>query len=444
MRTSSLDLYRQVLFPSLVAGVRIAGLFHPRIREAFEARRGWQKTAVFGSPAGDRIRIHVHVASAGELEQALGIRSAFERIRQDVYWSVSFSSPSGRRHLDNRSEKFDTVSYLPLDRQSEVGKFLDLVRPDAILFIRYDLWPIFVEESRSRGIPMMLACGTIGEGRLQTPLIRTLTRGTLASLTRISAVSADEAERLRRAAPGVPVQIDGDARLDRVFDRGARGVPAEVDLVRSWIAGRQAIVLGSTWPQDEELWAGVEIPEGTVLVIVPHHVDPEHIADLRGRFDSNVLLSEFQSDVAGEQSSLREKVLIIDALGLLADLYRLGLLAWVGGGFGEGVHSVAEPAAAGLPVLAGPRIERSRDAVALERNGGLRVIRDATGLRGAISDLLPGGKERSTAERAVAEWVGRERGGASRIAEALSEMIDRVVTGRRETQRSENTAGGYR
>lgn len=444
MRTSSLDLYRQVLFPSLVAGVRIAGLFHQRIREAFEARRGWQKTAVFGNPAGDRIRIHVHVASAGELEQALGIRSAFERIRQDVYWSVSFSSPSGRRHLDNRSETFDTVSYLPLDRQSEVGKFLDLVRPDAILFIRYDLWPIFVEESRSRGIPMMLACGTIGEGRLQTPLVRTLTRGTLASFTRISAVSAVEAERLRRAAPGVPVQIDGDARLDRVFDRGDRGVPGEIDLVRSWIAGRPTIVLGSTWPQDEELWAGVEIPVGTVLVIVPHHVDREHIADLRRRFESNVLLSELQSDCSGEQSSLREIVLIVDSLGLLADLYRLGLLAWVGGGFGEGVHSVAEPAATGLPVLAGPRIERSPDAVALEGTGGLRVIRDSAVLGAAIGDLLPGGKERGTAERAVAEWVSRERGGASRIAEALSEMIDRVVTGRREAQRSENSAGGYR
>ena len=444
MSTSSLDLYRQVLFPTLVAGVRIAGLFHPRIREAFEARRRWRQTAVFGSPEGDRIRIHVHVASAGELEQALGIRSAFERIRGDVYWSISFSSPSGRRHLDNRSEEFETVSYLPLDRHSEVGKFLDVVRPDVILFIRYDLWPIFVEESRSRGIPMMLACGTIGEGRLQTPLIRTLTRGTLASLTRISAVSSVEAERLRRAAPGIPVQVDGDARLDRVFDRGDRPPPAEVDRVRSWLAGRPAMVLGSTWPKDEELWSGTEIPEGTVLVIVPHHVDSEHVADLRSRFERNVLLSELQSDSSGEGRARGATVLIVDALGLLADLYCLGLLAWVGGGFGEGVHSVAEPAAAGLPVLAGTRIERSPDAVALEAIGGLRVVRDAAGLAEAVRDLLPGGRERRTAERAVEEWVGRERGGASRIAEVLSDMIDRNVTGRREFQRSENTAGGYR
>lgn len=444
MSTSSLDLYRQVLFPSLVAGVRIAGLFRPRIREAFEARRRWQQTAVVGTPAGDRIRIHVHVASAGELEQALGIRSAFERLRQDAYWSVSFSSPSGWRHLDNRSEEYDTVSYLPLDRQPEVGKFLDVVRPDAILFIRYDLWPIFVEESRRRGIPMMLACGTIGEGRLQTPLIRTLTRGTLASLTRISAVSSDEAERLRRAAPGIPVQIDGDARLDRVFDREKGRMPGEIDLIRSWISGRSAIVLGSTWPEDEELWAGVEIPEGTILVLVPHRIDPEHIAELRRLFDSNALLSELRTDSDGEQGFHRARILIVDALGLLADLYRVGMLAWVGGGFGQGVHSVAEPAAAGLPILSGPRIERSPDALALERSGGLRVVRESTGLAAAISDLMPGGRERRTAERAVAEWVCQERGGASRIAEALSDMIDRAVTGRRELLRNENSGGGYR
>lgn len=379
------------------------------------------------SPRSGSLRIHVHVASAGELEQALGIRTAVDRLRDDISWSISFSSPSGRRHLESRPETFDTVTYLPLDRVSEIGRFLDLVQPDAILFVRYDLWPVFVEESRRRGIPMMLACATIGEGRLHAPLIRTLTRGTLTSLARISAVSDEQAERLRRAAPGVPVQVDGDARLDRVLNRHSSGITDPVRTVKDWIGPRRAVILGSTWPPDEELWlaAGFPdgLPEGTAIVIVPHRIDPEHIDRILASFPDAALLSRLVEPGGNERSD--SPVLVVDALGILADLYQLGDLAWVGGGFGEGVHSVAEPAAVGIPILSGPGVERSPDAVALASRGGLRIVHTPEELTGAIHALLSGGASRVDAVEGVSSWVAMHRGGASRIADALLMMVDR-------------------
>lgn len=427
MSGSSLDFYREVLFPSLVAGVRVAGIFDRHLREAWRARSRWTDSFEerFESKPG-AFRIHLHVASAGELEQGLGVRRAVDALGPDAWWSLSFSSPSGRHHFESIPEQFGSVSYLPPDRRGEIREFLGRIRPDLIIFIRYDVWPVLVEEARAHGIPMMLACATIGEGRLYAPVVRTLVRGAYAALDRISAVSAEEAERLRRAAPGVPVQVDGDARLDRMIDRADAAESPEIALVRTWIDRRRTIVIGSSWPEDERRWEEIDLPEGTAILLAPHRITSDRLSEVVHRFPEAQLLSALiDGNREPEGVSRHSSVLIVDRLGLLADLYRLGDLAWVGGGYGAGVHSVAEPASFGLPVLSGPAIDRSHDARSLQASGGLRIVSLEETFSAAIIDALSEGPGRHELLRGVTAWIEAHRGGADRIARTVIELLER-------------------
>jgi len=323
-------------------------------------------------------RVLFHAPSMGELEQCLPVIHAVRRYRPEVDVVVSDSSPSGYNHA-LRCPEITAACYLPPDAPDLMAEFLNAVAPTVVVIDRYDVWPGFIAECTRRSIPIVLMNATFPSAA-RNPVLRGLLRDTYTQLTSVTAVSDEDARALRTLI-GRDVPVLPDTRMDRVRERIAS---PDADLERFRRTDHTTIVCGSCWPPDEELVfdALAIVPDPTLrLIIVPH----EPTEDALRRIEARLTVTRLSRADAGTQGHL-----VVDSVGKLLSLYALADAAFVGGGFGAGVHSVAEPAGYGLPLACGPAIDRSRDATDLVRQGACTVVRSAsdvaTWIRTAVLD----------------------------------------------------------
>lgn len=393
----------------------LAGFFSPKARRGLKGSRQWrQQLAALQHATGDVFHIHFHAASVGEFEQAKplieGLRSEMRRYRI----TASFFSPSGYEQ-QGRYAALDAASYLPRDSRSEMSDFLDVIAPRLIVIIRYDLWPGLLVEARRRGIPVVLACGVLREDSSRfNPFARGFFRNLYALLSLIHAVGPADAGAFGRLVPEIEVETSGDTRYDRVMARAHAAADLPV-FTTALIAGRTVLVAGSTWSADEELLIGLAQRNDLLLVLVPHEPTPEHVGALLKALPGSIPLSQLEGSDAPDHA----RVIVVDRTGILSALYRIGHLAYVGGGFGDGVHSVLEPAAYGIPVFCGPRIERSRDAEEMHAAGGLVVVRRADELALHVQRLIADDAAREEHGARVREFVEQRTGAAGRIIASL-------------------------
>lgn len=408
-------LYRALISPLLRGVIAAASRGSEKGRRGDAGRKGWrdQLASLEGRSDGE-LRVHFHAASVGEFEQAKPIIEALRARYRKLVVTASFFSPSGYEQQGSYAA-LDAASYLPRDTGREMRAFLDVIDPDLIVIIRYDLWPGFLLEARRRSIPVILACGVLRAGSSRfNPLLRSFFAWQYGMLTMIHAVGEEDRASFASLARGVPVVVSGDTRYDRVLARAR----ATADLERftpAVIDGRTVIVAGSTWPPDEELLLPIASRSDVLMVIVPHEPTPEHVAALLDRFTGAMTLSALERDVNAKPATI-----IVDRTGILSALYRIGEIAYVGGAFGEGVHSVLEPAAYGMPVLSGPKIERSRDAEELRKLGLLKIVRTPEELRDALGALIDDPAERERCGRAAGSFVASRAGATDAIIASLA------------------------
>jgi len=230
----------------------------------------------------------------------------------------------------------------------------------------------------------------------------------------ICAVGEEDRRAFESLVPNVPVEVCGDSRFDRVIGRAA-GSPSLDGPVWSAVRGHALVVVaGSTWPADEEMLSVLSADERIAVVVVPHEPTPEHVESARRAFPGARTYSELEGMPTAEVRSV-----ILDRTGMLAGLYRLADIAYVGGGFGAGVHSVLEPAVFGIPVACGPRIERSRDAEAMRRAGSLQVVERSSDLLAFVSSLAEDPERRRRLGEATYSFVLERSGAVERILSAL-------------------------
>ncbi len=429
----------------------LAGLGSPKRARGVAARRGAVARLEAWAAAGrdpTRPAVWLHGASAGEL---LGAVPAVERLRErlDLQLVVTWFSPSAEAAVPALSP--DGSGALPLDTLRETGRALDAVRPSALVFAKADLWPGLVASASVRGVPLGLVNGTVGprSSRLHWPAVQLLA-GTYARLDLAGAVSEEDAARLRLlgARPGAVV-VTGDAAFDRAAARvrearepgsEASRLPAALGLEGRAEAtdGRVPVLVGgSTWPRDEALLlsavaAARAAGRPVALVLVPHEPDRAALervseASLRILGVRPRLWSEAGPAADGDPANDAGRALtplVIDRVGLLAGLYAFADLAYVGGGLGtDGLHSVVEPAAAGIPVLFGRRHARREAADLLERGGALEV--GPSTAAEVLARLLSDGAERARHGAAARSYVEEGRGAAERTADLIERLVER-------------------
>ena len=397
----------------LVRGVQGRQGVLERIRAWSEAER---------DPA--RKLLWFHAPSVGEGLQARAVIQALRLLHPEVQVAYTYFSASAISFA--ASIEADFTDFLPWDLPGDAARALDLIRPAALVFSKTDVWPNLTLEAHRRGIPTLLVSGTLPASSSRMGIgARALLGPAYRRLTRVAAISAADADRFGRL--GVPDSrrtVMGDARFDQVLERASRA--GQTPWVRRLSTdARFVIVAGSTWTPDERvliaaLAAARPWDPPLRLVIAPHEPTPDHLAAIEERLRAAGFSSQRLADVA--EGPVTADVVLVDRVGVLGDLYAVGDLAYVGGGWGTaGLHSVLEPAAFGLPVLFGPRHDNAREAADLIEVGGAFAVTGEEELQRRIVARREGGAARHAAGEAAAAYVAAGRGAAARGAELVAE-----------------------
>ena len=420
-------IYNAIAIPAFWIVFHSGSLFNKKIRRGIHGRTGlFERLEENVGKLKGKNRIWFHSSSLGEFEQAKPIIAALRKKFTNLDIIVTFFSPSGYEHSKNYKPA-DLIAYIPFDSSTNARRFLDLIRPDAAVMVRYDVWPNHVWELKRRNVPTFIANATLrsNSARLWWPL-RDFHRTVYESLTSILTVSQDDAHSFQRFnLKGTEVRVVGETRYDQVWQRSEearRKHPIPHALLRN----KSVFVAGSSWEEDEE----VILPafrkvsrhdHRALMILVPHEPTVETIERLEVQIAYLGLRTIRFSDL---NDFSNEHVIIVDSVGVLMALYQYADVAYVGGSFKQGIHNVLEPAVYGVPVMYGPKHENSREAVELTgREGGI-VIHDQTECYTVLHEMLTNSKRRMKGGAIALGMVKENVGATKRFIAYLSPLLD--------------------
>jgi 3-deoxy-D-manno-octulosonic-acid transferase len=365
----------------------------------------------------------------GEGLAAQAVLRALRARRPETQAAFTHFSPSAEAFAASMGA--DVAAYLPWDVAEAVRQALDGLRPDLLIFTKTEVWPVLVAEAAARAIPVALVAGVVppGAGRARWPA-RALLRSTWERLALGCAVTEADAERLvRLGVPEAAVHVTGDPSIDSASGRAEEADPTAPYLAPFHEEPRPTVVAGSTWPEDEAVLipALAEVREAVPdvrVIIAPHEPDAETVGGLLSRLQGLGWKSRPLSAVESRGSPGDAAAVVVDRVGVLAHMYTVGQVAYVGGGFGtSGLHSVLEPAAARVPVTFGPRHERAPAAAGLMAAGGARSIRDAGSLAAILAEWLRDATAQQDAGARAFAYIDFHSGAADRTAALLDPLL---------------------
>ena len=333
--------------------------------------------------------VWIHAASVGEFEQA---RPLIEQLREEQPHRrivLTFFSPSGYE-MRKDYDKVDAVLYLPFATRRNAKRFLEALQPQMAIFVKYEFWPAYLKALKKRGIPTYSISAIFRPTQRFFHWYGKAALGLLKCFTHIF-VQDEQSLQLLTAHGIQDASVAGDTRFDRVSKISCliaqkRDTDPRLRLIHAFTEGcPRVIVAGSTWPQDEELLARyIEQYPDTKLILVPHEIDEKHL-----HYIFNLFLGRFvRYSRTTETAMIHANVMVIDRMGLLSSIYGFGHAAYIGGGFGVGIHNTIEAAVYGLPVLFGPNYHHFREAQGLIDAGAARSINNYSELEAALNTAL--------------------------------------------------------
>lgn len=356
--------------------------------------------------------IWFHAASLGEFEQG---RPLMERIRRDhpeYKILLTFFSPSGYEVRKNYAGA-DVICYLPFDTPRNVRRFLKLAHPCMAFFIKYEFWQNYLKGLQRRGVPTYSVSSIFRKNQV---FFRWYGGRYYKVLTRFTHLFVqNEVSRELLATLGIHnVTVVGDTRFDRVIEifEQAKQLP----LVEAFKQGRPVLVAGSSWQPDEDIFIPYfnAHPE-MKLIIAPHVIGESHLTEIIGKLRRPCV----RYTQATPETAAAADCLIVDCFGLLSSIYRYGEMAYVGGGFGVGIHNVPEAAVYGVPVLIGPNNRKFREAQDLLREGGCLEVTDADTFTRTMDRLLSDGKFLAERGRIAGQYIERNAGASDLIFDSV-------------------------
>jgi 3-deoxy-D-manno-octulosonic-acid transferase len=322
---------------------------------------------------------------------------------------LTFFSPSGYEIRKNYPNA-DIICYLPVDTKMNAIRFLDAIHPEMAFFVKYEFWYHHLTQLKKRNVPVYLISGIFRREQIffsQMPWGRWY-RKFLGNFTHFFLQDQNSA-RLLEGVGFRNCTISGDTRFDRVSAIAKSSQP--LPIVEKFSAGHQVLVAGSTWKPDEELIVPVlEGYEELKVIIAPHEVTEANIHRLMQLLKTPAILYSQST----EKNVADARVLVIDSVGLLSSVYRYGNYAWVGGGFGVGIHNILEPATFGMPIFFGPNFSKFREACQLVEKGAAFSVTTSESFRQQLAKLMYSPEERLKAA-GIARGYVKENAGATKI-----------------------------
>jgi len=394
-----INIYCIILF--LVAPFnKKAALWYNGRKNFFEKYKGFD--------AGGRKVVWIHCASLGEFEQGRPVIEEIKNSDKNIFILLTFFSPSGYE-IRKDYQFADAICYLPADTPSNARRFLELFRPDIALFVKYEFWYNYISLLKNKGIPLYLISANFRPGQIFFRWYGRWFKKMLQMFSHLFVQDENSLELLRPA--GIAnVSVAGDTRFDRV--KALADSKKEIPAVAVFSGSKFTIVAGSTWGPDNNLWVRYMNEKGhdLKLIIAPHEINEAEIEKLADRFTGQVV--RFSRSEGSEIKSAR--VLIIDNIGMLSSLYSYGRLAYIGGGFGKGIHNILEACTYAVPVIFGPNYRKFREARELVELGGAFPVEDYDTFCEKVDSLVNDDNQLAQAGIAAGNYV-REGTGATRI-----------------------------
>lgn len=401
----SLGIYLYALLVRLVAA-----LGHRKARAMVHGQRNtWRILREKIDPTARYVWFHA--ASLGEFEQGLPLIERLRREQPSRKILLTFFSPSGYE-VRKDYKGADVVCYLPFDSPTAARRFIKWARPEMAFFIKYEFWRNYIDVLSKKSIPVYSVSSIFRPGQI---FFRWYGRKYARCLRRIShffVQNERSVELLRTIGVQNNVTIVGDTRFDRVIDirNNARPLPLVEQFTRAKEDSNAApfvLVAGSSWQPDEDILLDyVNRHPGLRLVIAPHVVNDAHIQEIEQKLTTPAL----RYSQATLENVDDYRVLIIDGYGLLSSIYRYATVAYVGGGFGVGIHNVPEAAVYGIPVIIGPNHQRFAEAMALIANGGCKSIENAEDFSAIMDDFLENPAHIAQAGSAAGDYIHQNAG----------------------------------
>ncbi len=395
----------------------VLGVFLPKIRHFLAQRENLFSSLKDFRTAHPGPLTWFHVASLGEYEQAKPVIAALKAKEPETWVVVSFFSPSGYEPTSRRPQAgVDYITYLPLDRKFWAERFVAVLQPIRSIFVKYDLWHHHLHALKKRGIPTYLIAASFRPEQSYFAWYGNFFSSMLAQMDWI--FTQNEASIQLLSSQGIfQASLTGDTRFDRVVATAAQ--PLDFPAIKNWIQDRTTVVIGSAWEEDLNLLIPlIQSKPDWLWIIAPHAMDTammDRWALALGR------PSQKYSQWKEEQAP---GILFIDNIGMLSSLYQFAHLAYVGGGFGKGLHNILEPLGFGVPVIFGKPIRASKfpEAAQSQAEGCGFPVANAKELQVVVAKLeQPEFYYQSVV--ASHRWVKANLGAATRIAEHLSTSI---------------------
>ncbi|MBI5475681.1 MAG: 3-deoxy-D-manno-octulosonic acid transferase [Ignavibacteriales bacterium] len=410
--------YNIIIVPVLWIGFRVYALLNSKAKRSWYGRENLfdkLENNLSKHPKSSK-RIWFHASSMGEFEQAKPIIAELKQKHPPVIIIVSFFSSSGYEH-SLAYKLADVITYIPFDSAIGARKFVELVRPAAAVFMRYDIWPNHLWELNRRCIPSYIASATLHRKKYrEIPVIRNFLRNIYNSIDFILTVSSEDKNNFSAFNLTHPViELVGDTRYDQVWRRSSDSKLKQL-LDPKIISGKKVIVVGSSWKEDEvQLLQAINrlIAEGMelVVILVPHEPTEENLDYLEKECNSKISNIRFSH----LQNYNGESIIIVDSVGILMPLYQYADIAFVGGGFSAGIHNVLEPAVYGVPVVFGPKFANSQEAQILIAIGGATSVTTDQDVYELFSLLLKDENERERRGKKAFELVKSKTGATERF-----------------------------
>jgi 3-deoxy-D-manno-octulosonic-acid transferase len=366
-------IYSFLIYPLFLIIIHIAALFSKAVRKALIPRyhilaiiREWAKQYKNEEPL-----VLIHTSSMGEFEH---VKFLLKKLKEnDVQIVITFFSPSGYEHVKSHPD-VDLIIYTPFDFQFVWKKIYKILTPAFIVFAKHETWPNYVWTANKLKIPVFIINAALpSESSRFEPLIRLLYRPIYRSLTTIYAVSEKHLQNFNKYYPGCHTEFMGDSKFDQVANRKLSAAKKEY-LPQQWLNNSFIIVLGSVHTEDTKIIFPalnklMQRHNNVKLIIAPHFLHKNYLDEIGRYFEEMGVLFYSISD-----NPLDQRVIIIDKMGILADLYKYGNAAFIGGSFKQGIHNVMEAAIYGIPVVHGPKHRIAHEAGILNNHGGSIII----------------------------------------------------------------------
>ncbi len=394
--------------------MQLAALFNQKSKLWVNGRVNWRKKVQQSLPANRKI-LWFHCASLGEFDQGLPLMQSMKEKDPSYFLFVTFFSPSGMEHYQKRSALVDYACYLPLDTMSNARDFVKIVRPELAIFVKYEFWPNLLHALGENNVKTVAISAIFRKNQVYFKWYGHFFRKALKNIHHFYLQNEISAALLGRMGFENHT-VCGDLRYERVAQAKELANNQTNVLFEAFSSEKNVLILGSSWPKEEEiLRASLASLGGFKVIIAPHDLTEKHLETICLMFPNALRYTQLSNETTWEHLA-SANVLILDCIGLLSSAYQYGSLAFVGGGFTGSLHNILEPAVYGLPILFGPIHHKFPEADLFLQKGFALEVENSNEFVEKVNFLQ---QNRENCSQEIMNFVQAQRGMAAFISASI-------------------------